>query len=255
MRIPIPFIVFLLSVLSSAVVQARELKIIFSSYTPPYVFQAETTDKPGILVEIFQQAFAGTDYTVKPVFLPLGRGFKLLEEKRVDALSISTTNLGLKAYYSDYCIEYHNYAIGLVSRPHSIKHIADLKGLSIIAFQKADTYLGKEFNETVTGNPNYVEMANQENQVHMLLKGRIDIAVMDRSIFQYYRNKLINEGMVHKDAEYQLYDLFNPSRYRAAFADEKVRDRFNEGLKRLHASGAYQAIYSKYIHDFFVYRE
>ncbi len=235
-------------------IQARELKVVFSSYTPPYVFQGGNEARPGILVDIVQQAFAGTDYTIKPVFLPLGRGFKLLEEKKIDVISISRRRLGVKAFYSDYSIAYHNFAIGLESRRMPIEQVSDLKGRSIIAFQKADVYLGDEFKAAIAGNPDYIEMANQENQVHMLLKGRIDIAVMDRSIFEFYRNKLVNEGQVSPDVKAHFYNLFEPSRYRAAFADEQVRDQFNRGLKRLREAGGYEAIYDKYLRDYFVFR-
>ncbi len=250
-----PLLVIVCSLLFVLPAQAHELKVVFSSYTPPYVFQTTESEAPGILVEIVQQAFAGTEYTIKPVFLPLGRGFKLLEEGKVDGLSISTTDLNLKAHYSDISIEYHNFAIGLSERVGQVDTIADLRGKSIIAFQKADSYLGEAFAAAVAGSPNYIEMANQENQVHMLLKGRIDLAVMDRSIFMYYRNKLIREGQVEEGGKYRLYDLFAPSRYRTAFYDEGVRDVFNQGLKRLRESGRYEAIYTKYIHDFYVYRD
>ncbi len=245
------FITFFLAL--SHVAEARELTIIFSSYTPPYVFQSESNENPGILVEIVQQSLADAGHSVKPMFLPLGRGFKLLEEKKVDAISVSKRSLGLKAYYSEYSIQYHNFAIGLESRKLPITKISDLKGRSIIAFQKADTYLGEEFKTAVANNPNYIEMANQENQVHMLLKGRIDIAVMDRSIFEFYCNKLVSEGKVPKGVKVKFYNLFEPSRYRAAFADKTVRDQFNEGLKRLQQSDGYQAIYDKYLNDYFVY--
>lgn len=250
-----PFFIAACCLLSTVHTEARELKVIFSSYTPPYVFQANGETEPGILVEIFQRAFAGTDYSIKPVFLPLGRGFKLLEEGKVDGLSISTTNLNLKAHYSEISIEYHNFAIGIEQRDLQINKVEDLKGKSVIAFQKADTYLGDAFAAAVVDNPDYIEMANQENQVNMLLLGRTDLAVMDRSIFMYYRNKLIKEGKVSPEVDYRLYDLFEPSRYRAAFYDESVRDAFNEGLRRLRESGEYEAIYTKYIHDFYVYRD
>ncbi len=254
LRARIPLLLLLWSLLSSGA-QAREIKVVFSSYTPPYVFQNNSDGRPGILVEIVQQALSGTGHTVNPVFLPLGRGFKLLEEKKVDVISISKRKLNLKAHYSDFSIVYHNYAIGLADRQMAIERTADLKGKSIIAFQKADIYLGDAFNEAVTGNPNYVEMANQENQVHMLLKGRTDIAVMDRSIFEFYRNKLVSEGLVSREIKPRFYDLFEPSRYRAAFADKALRDQFNRGLKRLHDSGEYQAIYDKYLHEYFVYKD
>jgi hypothetical protein len=94
--------------------------------------------------------------------------------------------------------------------------------------------------------------ANQEIQTLMLLLGRIDVAVMDESIFRFYREKLIAEGKAPRATEYEVFSLFPPTPYKTAFIDAKVRDEFNRALSAMRRDGRYGAIYRKYIDEYFV---
>ena len=132
------------------------------------------------------------------------------------------------------------------SRGLSIRSVADLKDKSVIAFQNADRYLGQEFGRMAAGNRQYKEMAQQEAQTHMLLLGRIDVAVMDESIFRYYRQKLIAERKAEQAQEYVGHDIFPPTPYKAAFVDRKIRDNFNRAIAVMRKDGRYEAIYRKY---------
>jgi polar amino acid transport system substrate-binding protein len=231
--------------------QARELKIIFSQYTPPYVFEKGE----GIVVDIVREALKASGYTVVPVYVPIGRGFELFADKRVDGTAIIRENSGLKANYSDDFMQYHNRAFSLKSRQLKIRKLADLKDKSVVAFQNGYKYLGEDFGRVVASNPNYKEMANQETQTLMLLLGRIDVAVMDESIFRFYREKLIAEGKAPSTAEYEVFPLFPPTPYKTAFIDAKVRDDFNRELSIMRRDGRYEAIYRKYIDEYFVVKQ
>lgn len=234
--------------LSCSHVQARELKIIFSQYTPPYVFE----NGQGIVVDIVREALKPAGHTVLPVYAPIGRGFELFAEKRVDGTAIIRENSGLAANYSDDFMQYHNRAFTLKSRRHTLSKLADLKGKTVVAFQNASKYLGEDFGRVMAGNANYKEMANQEIQTLMLLLGRIDVAVMDESIFRFYREKLIAEGKAPRATEYEVFPLFPPTPYKTAFIDAKVRDEFNRALSAMRRDGRYEAIYRKYIDEYFM---
>ncbi len=92
----------------------KPIRVIFSSYTPPYVFE----NGNGIVIDIVTEALKPAGYNVVPVFLPLGRGFKMFADRKIEATSVIKKNSGLKnAYYSDYFMQYHNYAITLKSAP------------------------------------------------------------------------------------------------------------------------------------------
>lgn len=236
-------LLFLLcSFLASSCAGAQDLKIIFTKYTPPYVFENDT----GIVVDIVRTALASSGYKIKPVYVPIGRGVKMFSDKQVDGTTIIQENSGLQAYYSDDFMQYLNRAFAIKSRNFDIHSIADLKGKSIISFQSADKSLGEEFRQIVIRNPKYKEMAQQEAQVQVLLLGRTDIAVMDENIFRYYRKKLIDEGKVDRNQEYVGFNIFPPTPYKAAFNDPQIRDAFNRGIAAMRKDGRYKAIYRKY---------
>lgn len=237
----------MLMLLPWASVQARDLKIIFSQYTQPYVFEQGN----GIVVDIVRSALEPAGYRVVPVYVPIGRGFQLFAEKRVDGTAIIRENSGLEANYSDDFMQYHNRAFALKSRQLRLRSFDDFRDMTVVGFQNAYKYLGDEFGRAVAANPNYKEMANQETQTLMLLLGRIDVAVMDESIFRFYREKLIAEGKAPRSVVYEVFPLFPPTPYKTAFVDAKVRDDFNRGLAALRRDGRYEAIYRKYIEQYF----
>jgi polar amino acid transport system substrate-binding protein len=248
-----PFVLLILmwTGLMSAQVSAEELKIVFGQYTPPYVFE----DGTGIVVDITRGALESSGHKVTPVYAPLGRVLRLFAEKQVDGSTVIQEGSGLKAEYSDDFMRYHNRAFVLKSRNLSIRNLGELRGKSIIAFQTATKYLGEEFARAVAGNPNYRELAQQDAQVNMLLLGRTDIAVMDESIFRYYREKLISEGKADRNQEYVGFDIFPPTPYKAAFRDAKIRDDFNKGIAAMQKDGRYDAIYRRYIDQYFAVKK
>ena len=244
-------ILFLWSSWAYAQPPEKELTIVFSQYTPPYVFENDR----GIVVEIVRVALESSGYKVKPIYVPIGRGTKMFAEKQVDGTTIIQESSGVKAEYSDNFMQYYNRAFTLKSRNLTVRTIADMKGKSVAAFQNAEKYLGAEFAWAVAGNPDYKEMAQQEAQAQMLLMGRIDVAVMDESILKYYRQKLIAEGKVDKGQEYIGFDIFKPTPFKAAFNNANVRDSFNKGIATMRKDGRYDAIYRKYTEQYYAIKK
>ena len=230
---------------------ARELKIVFSQYTPPYVFENGT----GIVVDIVRAALAPAGYELTPVYAPIDRAFKLFADNKVDGTTIIQESSGIKANYSVNFMQYHNSCFALKVRNLGVRNISDLKDKSVVGFQNADKYLGQAFGRMASGNPKYVEMAQQEAQVQMLLLGRIDVAVMDESIFRYYREKLISEGRANRTQEIDTFNIFPPTPYKAAFTDAGIRDEFNKELSAMRKDGRYDAIYRKYVEQYFAIKK
>ena len=229
---------------------AAELKIIFSKYTPPYVFE----DGTGIVVELVRTALEAGGHKVQPVYVPIERGFKMFADKQADGTTIIQESSGLKAEYSDNFMQYYNRAFALKSRNLAIRAFADLADKSVVAFQNANKYLGADFGRAVAANPRYKEMAQQEAQTQMLLQGRIDVAIMDESIFRFYRLKLIAEKKAEQAQEFVGHEIFPPTPYKAAFVDRKVRDDFNKAIAAMRKDGRYDAIYRKYTEQYFAVR-
>jgi polar amino acid transport system substrate-binding protein len=186
--------------------------------------------------------------------VPIERGFKMFAEKQVEGTTIIQESSGLKAEYSEPFMQYHNRAFALKSRNFAIRGVADLSDKSVVAFQNAGKYLGEEFGRAVAGNRRYKEMAQQEAQTQMLLLGRIDVAVMDESIFRYYWQKLVAKRKAEQAPEYAGYDIFPPTPYKAAFLDRKVRDDFNKAIAAMRKDGRYEAIYRRYAEQYFAVR-
>lgn len=227
---------------------SKEVKVVFSYSTPPYVFK----DGSGIVLSIVKEALAHKGHTIEPIFVNMGRASELFRDGYVDATSITQTTSGLEAFYSDDFMQYHNAAFILKKRHIKIEKLEDLKDFHIIAFQNAHLYLGEDFGRVARlADKKYMEVADQKQQVLMFLNGRTDVAVMDRHIFTFYKNLLIQENKVEKNIEIELIELFSPTPYKTAFKDEKLRDDFNAGMKHLKETGRYDEIYNEYSKKYF----
>ena len=217
---------------------AKELQVVFGDSLPPYVIPK----KSGIELDILKKALNFKGYEVVPVFLPSARLTKTIKEGKYDAYALVNENLGIKnVFLSNEYIKYENIVVSIID--FNIKNINDLKGKSIIAFQNASIYLGKEFESMSKGNKNYKELASQEAQVASLMNGRVDLIILDKKIFQYY----LKNSKLFKPSHYILYDIFPSTSYKVAFKDKEIRDDFNEGLKLMKSSGEYEKIIKKYV--------
>ena len=133
-------------------------------------------------------------------------------------------------------------AVTRADRKLNIDSIADLKGKSVIAFQTEQTVLGSDFGEVMSAQPSYIEMAMQERQVDMLMLGSVDVIVLDRNIFNYFK------GRKEKYAEDKtvFHELFPSTSYRAAIPDPNLRMEFNKALRAFIQDGRYQVLLDSY---------
>jgi len=243
---------FLLSfAISSHAALARDLKIVFLEYTPPYVIDQSS----GISIELMREALKPSGNNIVPIRLPIGRGYELFAKGRADGTANILESSRLPVYYSDDFIRYHNKAFALKTGRQVIKGISDLKKKKIVAFQYARKNLGEEFSRVTLGYYNYREMSNQKKQTLLLLEGKVDIAIMDESLFKFYRGKLVSEGKIPSSVEVDSFPLFPPTSFKAAFLDEDVRNEFNRGLATLRRNGRYEAIYRKYVEEYFTIKQ
>ncbi len=225
---------------------ARDLKIVFLKYTPPYVLD----ENRGIVIDLMREALQPSGYKIVPIPLPIGKGLDLFSKGRADGTASITENTDLPVYYSDDFIRYHNKAFALKSRSLAINSITDLKGKKIVAFQSARKYLGEKYGRAMTGNYFYREMSNQEKQVDMLIDGEAEIAIMDESVFKFFIRKLTAEGKVPANVEFDTFTIFPPTTFKAAFLERQVRNDFNRGLEDLRRNGRFAAIYREYIEKY-----
>lgn len=210
----------------------------------PYVVPGNDGTLSGIEYEIIAAALAVTGHTPQPVSMPLAR---LIQSFKAGALEAAAPVLALHntgGVLSTPYLTYRNVALALESSGLKLRSVADLKGLSIAAFQTARTVLGAAFAAAVEANPGYTEEAQQVTQVRLLLSGRVDVIVGDSRIL----NQLLRSSDVGMDPGKKIieYDLFAPTDYSVAFWDPGLAGQFNDGLAKIHANGTYRKIVDRY---------
>ncbi|HBL45110.1 MAG TPA: amino acid ABC transporter, partial [Planctomycetaceae bacterium] len=111
-----------------------------------------------------------------------------------------------------------------------------------------DAYLevGPEFEKLFAPDSpqrkNYVEVADQSEQVQQFWDAKDAVIVIDRSIFN-----AISQAMGHKLSEVEYASIFPEATYfKANFEEADVRDAFNAGLKKLCSSGDYAKLLKKH---------
>lgn len=219
----------------------RELTLAVGLALPPYNIP-ETNS--GMELDIVREALKIKGYDLKPKYVPFARVKRELGNHEVDGALTINVDSGIKAFYSDEHLVCQNVVISLKKNGFTIHTINDLKDKSVLAFQDATLYLGKDFAGMAHKNPAYKEIAKQELQINLLYSNRVDAIVMDRNIFYYHRK---HNDRVDTSQPIEIWQIFPPTPFRVAFVDETVRNAFNEGLKQLRESGRYDAIVKKYV--------
>ena len=243
---PLGYVVSILLPLLTSSIQAKDLEIGVSFSIPPYVIQ-ETNS--GLELELLKSALAVKGHNVNIQYLPLARTFHALKEGKLDGIINTKENMLEGVFYSDVAIRFQNCAISLKKNQFNIENVTDLQDKSIVAFQQASMLLGNKFNEMATLNSRYREQAKQIIQVKMLMKQRIDVAVMDKNIFIYYLRQSYLTGTLTKDEVQQeviCHKVFPPTPYQFAFLSADIRDDFNYGLAQIKQDGTRLAIENKY---------
>ncbi|MBN1968016.1 MAG: transporter substrate-binding domain-containing protein [Candidatus Delongbacteria bacterium] len=236
------FLVFITFFTLTQILFGEKVKIAVGLALPPYVL-SDTNE--GIELEIVKEALLRKGHDIELKYLPFARVVEAMKQKEVDAAMTIQESSGITdVYYSNSHIEYQNVVVSLAEKNYKIEKISDLSNKSVLAFQNAKLYLGEEFKNEMGKNPNYREIAQQENQVAMLFMDRADVDVVDINIFKYYKDKTTKTDT---SLPIVFHEIFPKTNYKVAFKDQKIRDDFNSGLKEIKADGTYDKIFKKYI--------
>lgn len=244
---PSPF--FLAVVLACCMPQmawSANVSMAFGDRIPPFCFP-ETNS--GIELEVIGEALAVRGHVLKPVYFPIARVPQEFKAGIVDAAMTDggqdLTSYG--AFYGDSAVVYDNVFITLAERKLNIRQPADLAGLTVISFSGAEKRYPQWLDAVVKAG-HFAAQNNQALQVKTLEMGRYDVVLSDRTIFKYFTQQQAQvQGHPLKPTVVHAFTTVNPQDYRPLFRDRQVRDDFNVGLKKLKASGRFQAIYDKYL--------
>ncbi|MBI3284420.1 MAG: transporter substrate-binding domain-containing protein [Burkholderiales bacterium] len=232
-------------------VQARELRAIFNTDKPPFSFRDERGVNTGIEVDLMRTLLARMGHTLTVRTVPNNR---LLVELITGQADIAVTVSGSddeQLFFSDDFITFVNVAISKKSRNVSMRGIADLGNYTFVIWQRGWRDLGPEFESIYKPDAsnrfrsNYYEVDSQEVQSRMFWLNRTDLIVVDKTIFQWYQRILANTLKIDEEVVY--HDIFHSrTGFPVAFRDRKLRDRFNQELRKIRADGTYQKILDKY---------
>lgn len=231
-------------------VWSDELTIAFGQDKPPFVIGKTKT---GLEIDIFREALEYKGHSMKVLHLPNRRLQRaLIVEEEIDGVATVRQVPGDGLYYVEEFIHFHNYAITKTRDGLEINKVADLIGLSIVAWQNAYRDLGPEFESAFQPYPPeeyknlYRELHSQESQNLMFWKNRAKVIVIDKTIFGWYRKQLGKEYDTTPKVTY--HSIFSGKTYfQAAFKSEKLAKEFDEGLKHIKNTGRYNQLYNKYI--------
>ena len=248
---PINFIFFIFVYLFSTTSMANQaFKVVLGLSKPPYVIEKGQT---GFELELIQQLLAAMGKAPEFIFIPYGRSEKMLALPDIDAVMTVNDKIFPNSHHlSKSYISYENVAISMKKNAISLNSVAELANYSIAAFQLAHKALGQEFSTAVTNSSTYIQVADQEKQVELLLLGRVDIVIMDTKIFLHFFNKLNKQNQQNqqnetiKQSDIQIHHIFPLSPYQVAFKSSKDVELFNNALIAFKKSNKYQNLVEKY---------
>ncbi|WP_100642581.1 substrate-binding periplasmic protein [Alteromonas facilis] len=206
-------------------------------HKPPYVIREANS---GFELELTRYIMRKLGHDISVIYVPFGRTANMLTTGQVDiGLTMNKYHEIVPEWYSAPYIAYQNVAITLASNDIALTTVDSLNLYSVIAFQTATTVLGRQYAAAVNNRPDYIELPDQKNQVTLLLRGSVDVAVMDENIFRHFR-LLVEPELRNKDVK--IHRLFPKSVYSAGIPDADIREGFNRELALAISDGTYDAL-------------
>lgn len=214
-----------------------KLVIAANGFIPPFVIQKGNT---GFQLELIRASFHAQGYDeLEFVYMSNKRAELAMKNGMVDAVVNLPNTYNGEVYVSDPIVDYHNIAVTLSGNRIRLETLQDLRGLGVVAFQNASTFLGSEYFLMTKQLRSYEEIVNQAAQVELLMKGWADVIILEHRVFEYYLAKF---AKMHPVKEVSYHYLFDAAPRPIYFQSELMRDIFNAGLNSIKVSGEYQAI-------------
>ncbi|WP_088330732.1 transporter substrate-binding domain-containing protein [Lacimicrobium sp. SS2-24] len=229
--------VFLLAwVVMAASAQPEKLRVGLH-YSAPWAYANEQGELMGIDYDILRHIFAQLDVEVQIELYAYERLIQKFRQKELDYISPMAFDLP-DAYLTDPYLEIQDVAVTSIQTDFTIDDIADLKGKSIVAYQKASDVLGPVF-ASVLEQDAYMEMADRERQLDLLKNFKVDVVVGDRKVLEYFSHK--NYG---KD-QLNVHNVFPHTSYPGVFWEASLAEAFNKELDKMKRSGLLSQFHSQ----------
>lgn len=212
-------------------INAKQSLTIASGNFAPY-FTEEGVEGKGYFDFVILRVLTNQGYE-KLNLIPLNNdAIKRYFTNKVADIAINyTARPPIKSYPSKYRVRFLNRVIMHSDQwSKSIQKINDLNNLTIGSFIGASNIFGDEYRElTKSRSVKYIEVGNQQALNKQLHQNKIDVRVGDYLVFYWHTTHLA--GL---DAnEYIYLDFLDYQGSFILFHNKEIRDKFDQGLKRL----------------------
>ncbi|MES2296072.1 MAG: transporter substrate-binding domain-containing protein [Pseudomonadota bacterium] len=239
------------ALLVSASACAAPLRVSFNTDKPPFAFKDGSGKVVGIEVDVMREALGRLGHSVVPVQGSKAHLILMLTAAQVEVAATVQGQDGEGVYYSDRAIEFSNVAVSRKSEDVHLATLADLDNYRFVIWQGGWADLGPVFKAKYQPDaqgrfpPNYYQSGTQDVQSRVFWGKRVQVIVIDKTIFEWYRSRL-GEGL-RGDEEVVYHPIFKGvTDFSAAFRDRALRDAFNGALKAMRADGSYRRILERY---------
>lgn len=228
-----------LCIFVSTTIQAKtELTVLVGLDKPPYII---LNDGSGYELDLLKLLTKRMGYDAVFLHVPNARIKDLMLEGKADIATLQKPDPQLPLFYSQPYIRYQNMAVSLAGKSLQLMNMEQLKPYTVVAFHNARVLLGSDYKQLTDQITNYQEVANQSQQLQMLVLERCDVVVMDRNIFYYYAKQA-----GHSMPFFDLAPVFQPSLYSAAFKNERLRRKFDKALTEVQQEPIFIQLQQKY---------
>jgi polar amino acid transport system substrate-binding protein len=218
---------------------------------PPFSFWDAQGKAAGIEVDLVVEALRRAGRSVVFHEAP---NVRLLPFIAGDGVDLAVSVRGSDAdgiYFSDEFIRYENVAISRRDKHISLKSIADLDRYKFAIWQNGWRDLGPVFEARYRAGPdgrfpsNYFQPANQKAQNRMFWVGRVDVIIVDKKVFEWYRKQYSTEFNTSVELDYHaIFDA--TTGFKVAFRQRALRDAFNRALDAMRKDHGYDEIVARY---------
>jgi polar amino acid transport system substrate-binding protein len=236
----------------SAAPFGAELRLVVQSQTAPYMFQDERGVHRGIAIDILEAVARRMGDTL--VYRETSQVRLLFEAKHgkaIDGVAPVQGEDGDGLYFSAPFFGFDDVVVSRRASGITVTALADLDHHHFAIWQNGWRSLGPEFEAKYKPDAqgkfkaNYHENVSHETIVKVFWGRRVDIAVIDRHVFNWYTAKLAPR--MDTSAAVTFHEIFpTQAMYKVAFRDRGVRERFNQALKAIDADGTLRTIMRKY---------
>jgi len=216
-------------VLESKQKQAKTLKVVSTPNEPYYIYDEENDAFSGSDVDLLKDAFRGEDVTLDFKIANWDDALEMLKDGVVDIIpNIAKTKertmyMDFSQCYRDKC----SYAFYYVNQ--AISNYDDLRNLRIGVMEGYEYY--SRFDNDTTLNK--VDNINERIMIKKLMKGQIDVLIMDESVGDYYLNEMDTSSI--KKSSY-IYTERDQEISNMAFSKKKdltnYVDKFNQYISK-----------------------